>query len=143
MIEVYESHARIAIEASDHAEFNQCQSQLAQLYKGTLVLFLKCASQSFLPKILIKSILKPRKDGRKSENQAEFAAYSIIYCLYTKNMTDMTKRLSQLSEDMAKDSLISDALKLRSHLSLGNYLVSLINFASQLMVFSLGFLPDL
>ena len=36
----------------------------------------------------------------------------------------MTKRLSQLSEDMAKDSLISDALKLRSHLSLGNYLVS-------------------
>jgi len=94
MIEVYESHARIAIEASDHAEFNQCQSQLAQLYK----------------------------DGRKSENQAEFAAYSIIYCLYTKNMTDMTKRLSQLSEDMAKDSLISDALKLRSHLSLGNYL---------------------
>ena len=58
-------------------------------------------------------------------------------------MTDMTKRLSQLSEDMAKDSLISDALKLRSHLSLGNYLVSMINFGSQLMVFSSGFLPDL
>ena len=55
----------------------------------------------------------------------------------------MTKRLSQLSEDMAKDSLISDALKLRSHLSLGNYLVSMINFAYQFIVFSLGFLPDL
>lgn len=87
--------------------------------------------------------IKPRTDGRKSENQAEFAAYSIIYCLYTKNMTDMTKRLSQLSEDMAKDSLISDALKLRSHLSLGNYLVSMINFTYQFIVFSLGFLPDL
>ena len=61
-------------------------------------------------------------DTLKPQNKAEFAAYSIIYCLYTKNMTDMTKRLSQLSEDMAKDQLISDALKLRSHLSLNNYL---------------------
>jgi hypothetical protein len=96
MVEVYETHARIAIEAADHAEFNQCQVNLAQLYK----------------------------DGRKSKNKAEFAAYSIIYCLYTKNMTDMTKRLSALTEEMANESIISDALKLRSHLSLGNYLVS-------------------
>merc|ERR1719223_483102 len=94
MVEVYETHARIAIEAQDHAEFNQCQSQLAMLYK----------------------------DGKKSNNKAEFAAYSIIYCLYTKNMTDMTKRLSQLTEDMANEQIISDALKLRSHLCLGNYL---------------------
>ena len=38
-------------------------------------------------------------------------------------MTDMTKRLSQLTEDMANEQIISDALKLRSHLCLGNYLV--------------------
>ena len=95
-VSVYETHARIAIEAADHAEFNQCQAQLAQLYK----------------------------DGRPSKNRAEFAAYSIVYCLYTRNMTDMTKRLSQLTEQMASEQIISDALKLRSHLSLGNYLVS-------------------
>lgn len=35
----------------------------------------------------------------------------------------MTKRLSQLTEDMANEQIISDALKLRSHLCLGNYLV--------------------
>ena len=41
-------------------------------------------------------------------------------------MTDMTKRLSQLTEDMANEQVISDALKLRSHLCLGNYLVKML-----------------
>merc|ERR1719219_3146977 len=61
-VEVYEMHCRIALNAGDHEEFNQCKSQLTQLYKA----------------------------GIKSENRAEIVAYELVYYLLTKNMTDMS-----------------------------------------------------
>ena len=44
---------------ADHEEFNQCQSQLAQLYK----------------------------EGCDATSRPEFVAYGIIYYVYTKNTT--------------------------------------------------------
>lgn len=57
-VEVYETHARIAMEMKDHAEFNQCQSQL---------------------RILHEEVTEANK------NQKEFKAYGLLFFIFTKD----------------------------------------------------------
>ncbi|KAL2121211.1 hypothetical protein VTJ04DRAFT_5238 [Mycothermus thermophilus] len=91
-VEVYEIHARIALEKGDLGEYNQCQTQLKALYKLGL-------------------------KGKPNE----FKAYRILYYIHTQNRAELNNALADLTAAEKKDPAIKHALDVRSALALGNY----------------------
>eukprot|EP01132_Coremiostelium_polycephalum_P010041 gene10041-12310_t len=92
-IQVYETHARIGLENSDLGQFNQCQTQLFELYKQGL-------------------------HGSKSE----FFAYRILYNVYQENNSDLTKTLSELTPELESQPHVQHALKVRQSINSNNYI---------------------
>lgn len=91
-VQVYEAHARIALEMKDLGEYNQCQTQLRALYRLKL--------------------------GGRPE---EFMAYRILYFIYTCNRTDMNDVLADLTKADKQMDGVRHALKVRAALAAGNY----------------------
>ncbi len=91
-VNVYEIHARIALEKGDLGEYNQCQTQLRALYAQNL-----------------------------GGHPTEFKAYRILYFIHTSNRTDMNDVLADLTPAEKHDPAVKHALDTRSALALGNY----------------------
>lgn len=91
-VNVYEIHARIALEKGDLGEYNQCQTQLRALHSQHL-----------------------------GGHPQEFKAYRILYFIHTCNRTDMNDVLADLTPDEKRDHAVKHALDTRSALALGDY----------------------
>ncbi|XP_006644972.2 SAC3 family protein A isoform X2 [Oryza brachyantha] len=94
-VKVYETHARLALQAGDLPEFNQCQSQLKRLYA----------------------------EGIKGCH-LEFSAYNLLcVMLHSNNKRDLLSSMASLSKDAKQDRTVKHALAVHSAVSSGNYVL--------------------
>ncbi|KRY74696.1 Leukocyte receptor cluster member 8 -like protein [Trichinella pseudospiralis] len=82
-IEVYETHARIALEKGDKEEFNQCQSQLKELYL----------------------------QNSGSPNELEFLAYRMLFFIFTESKLEVSRVYSSLTKKQKLDECVRFACK--------------------------------
>lgn len=91
-VQVYEIHARIAIEQGDLGQYNQCQTQLKDLYAIGL-----------------------------SGSELEFLAYRLLYLIHCRNKQAINQFMSDLSQEQRENDAVGHALKVRSAIAIGNY----------------------
>jgi len=91
-VQVYETHARVAIEKRDKEEFNMCLTQLKLLHKT-----------------------------HPSQYTNEFAAYRLLYYIFTNNTLDVGVFMASLTPELKRDPCIEHALTVRKAWSSGNY----------------------
>ncbi|EIW79201.1 hypothetical protein CONPUDRAFT_127098 [Coniophora puteana RWD-64-598 SS2] len=90
--QVYEIHARIALESEDMVEYNQCQASLKTLYDLGI----------------------PGK-------LEEFTAYRILMLLHGRNKSELNLYVGQLTPRQKADGAVKHALQVQRALALGNY----------------------
>ncbi|CAH9065434.1 unnamed protein product [Cuscuta europaea] len=94
-VRVYETHARLAIEAGDLAEYNQCQSQLKTLYAEGI-----------------------------NGCHMELAAYDLLCALlHSHNKRDLLSAMSRVSVEARENAAVKHAISVRTAVTSGNYVL--------------------
>ncbi|KAJ3515989.1 hypothetical protein NLJ89_g1412 [Agrocybe chaxingu] len=91
-VQVYEIHARMALESNDMMEYNQCQATLKTLYDLGI----------------------PGK-------VEEFTAYRILMLLHGRNRSELNLYVGQLTPRQKADAAVQHALAVQRALAIGNY----------------------
>ncbi|KDR67967.1 hypothetical protein GALMADRAFT_257486 [Galerina marginata CBS 339.88] len=91
-VQVYEIHARMALESEDMVEYNQCQATLRTLYELGI----------------------PGK-------VEEFTAYRILMFLHGRNRSELNLYVGQLTPRQKADSAVKHALEVQRAQAMGNY----------------------
>lgn len=89
---VYESHARVALDNSDMNEFNQCQTQLIELYRLRL-----------------------------PGSVMEFTAYRLMYHIYSCNDSNVYQEMTSMRDSTRRHSAVATALRVRRAVALNDY----------------------
>jgi len=88
---VYEMHARLALENDDLGEFNQCQTQLKELYR----------------------------EGLGTSHVAEFTGYRILYYLHVQG--DVANVLADIPSPLRQEPPVSHAMQVMAAMAINNY----------------------
>ncbi|KAF9054572.1 SAC3/GANP/Nin1/mts3/eIF-3 p25 family-domain-containing protein [Panaeolus papilionaceus] len=91
-VQVYEVHARIALESNDMVEYNQCQATLKILYELGI----------------------PGK-------VEEFTAYRILMLLHGQNRSELNLLVGQLTAKQKANAAVRHALDVQRAMAMGNY----------------------
>jgi len=109
--ETYQTHARIALECGDLAEYNQCQAVLKTLHAASLERMLANASKSSSKKKATekrkRTFSERKRDSHEetlegSDDHAEFTAYRLIYAAGAGNKNERSAVLLRELRDVPK-----------------------------------------
>ena len=97
-VRVYEEHARVAVEVGDLSEYNQCQTQLRQLYQDA-------EGQG--------------EDARAHE--VEFLMYRLCYHMITNNQAALNTMLRELAPSQRTHPALAHVLDLRKAVAASDF----------------------